>query len=423
MVWRRWAAATPRNRLPDVSAAANANEDQPTRVLIAGGGVAALEALLALRDLAPGRVSPLLLTPEPDFVYRPMAVGEPFDRGRVYRFDLAEIAAEQGAELRSGETLASVDADRASVRTGSGEEIGYDALLVACGARRVEWLSGALTFGSPSDALEMRRLLAGLEVGNLRDVAFVLPGGAGWPLPLYELALMTATWLAKEGNSEAQLTLVTSEDAPLEMFGPQASEAVAGILAEHGIHLLTDTYPAALDDWGLELVPSGRLAAERVVTLPALEGPRIGGLPHDEGGFLPVDHHCRVGGEPNVYAAGDATNFPIKQGGIAAQQADVIATEIARSCGVELDPAPFRPVLRGLLLTGETPEFLRAELAGGHGDAFLASTRPLWWPPGKVAGKYLAPYLATITEAAMPNFEVELDNSLRIDIQLSHDSG
>jgi sulfide:quinone oxidoreductase len=388
-----------------------------TRVLIAGGGVAALEALLALRSLAAERVSPLLLTPEHDFVYRPLAVAEPFDRGRVYRYDLAEIVADQSAELRIGR-LDSVEPDRGVVRTGEGGELSFDALLVACGARPLEWLPGALTFGSPSDALEMRRLLAGLEVGSLREVAFVLPGGAGWPLPLYELALMTATWLAKEGDTEAALTLVTPESAPLEMFGPQASEAVRTILSERGIQVLTNTYPTALDKSGLELVPKGRLAAERVVTLPRLTGPRITGLPHDEDGFLSIDENCRVGGEPNVFAAGDATAFPIKQGGIAAQQADTVATEIARAAGIDVEPSPFRPVLRGLLLTGEAPEYLRAELAGGKGDSFLASTQPLWWPPGKVAGRYLAPYLARITEAAMPHLEVEPDNSMRVEIQL-----
>jgi sulfide:quinone oxidoreductase len=397
---------------------ASASQGRPTRVLIAGGGVAALEALLALRDLAAERVSPLLLTPEPDFVYRPMAIAEPFDRGRVYRFNLAEIAADQGAELQIGE-LASVDADSGIVRTGSGEEIPYDALLVACGARPVEWLPGALTFGGRSDALEMRRLLADLEAGTLREVAFVLPGGAGWPLPLYELALMTATRLAHQGSADAVLTVVTPEGGPLEVFGPQASDAVGKLLSERGIHLLTNTYPAAFDERGLELVPNGRLAAERVVTLPRLTGPRISGLPQDDEGFLPIDEYCRVGGEANVYAAGDATTFPIKQGGIAAQQADAVATSIARAGGVELEPSPFRPVLRGLLLTGEAPEFLRAELTGGRGDSFSASAQPLWWPPGKVAGKYLAPYLATITVAAMPPFEIEFDNSLRIDIQLA----
>lgn len=405
-----------------MSSSASANQGQPTRVLIAGGGVAALEALLALRNLAEDRVSPLLLTPEPDFVYRPMAVAEPFDQGRVYRFDLTKIVADQGAELKIGE-LASVDPDRGSVQTGSGEEIAYDALLVACGARPVEWLPGALTFASPSSGLEMRRLLAGLEVGALRDVAFVLPGGAGWALPLYELALMTAAWLAKENNTDAVLTLVTTEATPLEMFGPQASDAVGTLLSERGIHVLTNTYPAALDESGLQLVPNGRLAAEKAVTLPRLTGPRVAGLAQDDDGFLFIDGQCRVTGEPDVYAAGDATAFPVKQGGIAAQQADAAATDIAIRAGAAIEPFPFRPVLRGMLLTGGAPEFMRAELAGGHGDDFIACAEPLWWPPGKIAGRFLAPYLAHITEDALPPFETEPDGSVRVEVQVAPEPG
>ena len=60
------------------------------RVLIAGGGVAGLEALLALRDLAGDRVELTLLSPETEFVYRPMAVAEPFGRGRADRHPLAD---------------------------------------------------------------------------------------------------------------------------------------------------------------------------------------------------------------------------------------------------------------------------------------------------------------------------------------------
>jgi hypothetical protein len=52
------------------------------RVLIAGGGVAGLEALLALRALAGDLVDLELLAPEPAFWYRPLAVAEPFDAGR-----------------------------------------------------------------------------------------------------------------------------------------------------------------------------------------------------------------------------------------------------------------------------------------------------------------------------------------------------
>jgi sulfide:quinone oxidoreductase len=120
----------------------------------------------------------------------------------------------------------------------------------------------------------------------------------------------------------------------------------------------------------------------------------VAGLPRDANGFLPTDPSGRVQGLDDVFAAGDATSFPIKQGGIAAQQADAAAEAIAAAAGAPIEPQPFRPVLRGLLLTGETPTFLRAELAGGTGDTSLATSELLWWPPGKIVGRYLAPFLA-----------------------------
>jgi hypothetical protein len=49
-------------------------------------------------------------------------------------------------------------------------------------------------------------------------------------------------------------------------------------------------------------------------------------------------------------------------------------------------------VLRGLLYTGGADRYLRHSLAGGDGEGDVAA-QPLWWPPAKVAGRYLAPYL------------------------------
>ena len=116
-----------------------------------------------------------------------------------------------------------------------------------------------------------------------------------------------------------------------------------------------------------------------------------------------------MAGARGVYAAGDATTFPIKQGGLATQQADAAAEAVAADLGLRTTAEPFRPVLRGLLLTGGAPLYLRAELAGTRRgvsrviDAMggEASTRALWWPPGKVAGRYLAPYLATARPVAL----------------------
>ena len=93
-----------------------------------------------------------------------------------------------------------------------------------------------------------------------------------------------------------------------------------------------------------------------------------------------------------MYAAGDLTNFPIKQGGLAAQQADAAAEAIAAASGVEITPTPFTPVLRGLLLTGLTPRYMRAEVGTNESEL---DTEPLWWPPGKIVGRHLAPFLAS----------------------------
>ena len=109
-----------------------------------------------------------------------------------------------------------------------------------------------------------------------------------------------------------------------------------------------------------------------MIALPRLRGRGIPGLPADAGGFLVIDEHARVTGAADVFAAGDATAEPIKQGGLAAQQADAAAEAIAAEAGAELDPRPYRPVLRGLLLTGDTPLYLRNDLTG---DGILA--RPL----------------------------------------------
>ena len=119
----------------------------------------------------------------------------------------------------------------------------------------------------------------------------------------------------------------------------------------------------------------------------------LAGVPQDEDFFVAVDETFHVAGLEDVYAAGDITAFPVKQGGLAAQQADVAAAKIAAAAGADVVPEPFEPVLRGLLLSS-SPLFLRTELGGGRGDASTADPDALWWPAAKIASRYLSPYLA-----------------------------
>jgi sulfide:quinone oxidoreductase len=362
---------------------------KPLRVVIAGGGVAALEALLALRRLAEGRVSVELLSAEPQFWYRPLAVAEPFGLGEVHGLDLGRVADECGATLVL-DSLSGVDDDAHVATTSSGGRLEYDALLIAVGARPVAAVPGAFTFRGPADTDAFQRLLAEVMAGE--RIAFTVPGSVAWPLPLYELALQTAVHFQQLGLV-ANTSIVTHEHEPLELFGSDAVAAVTKLIGERGVELVTDRYPIGFVGGQLSLAPEGQLEANRVVTLPRLEGPAIDGVPTDVQGFIPTDPSGYVRGLTDVFAAGDATTFPIKQGGLATQQADAAAEEIALLAGAELEPQPFRPILRGLILTGGAPFFARAELAGGA-SPFESGGEALWWPPGKIVGRYLAPFLA-----------------------------
>ncbi len=366
-----------------------------SRVVIAGGGVAALETLLGLSELAGDRVDMELLSPRDRYVDRPLAVAEPFGLAESQSFDLNAIANDRGARLRL-DGLQEVDPVARRIVTHQGAELEYDVLLVGVGARAGVALEDAITIKGPSYTGRFRTLLGQLDQHRIHQIAFAVPPGASWPLPLYELALMTAAHVRERGLRKVELRLVTPESAPLELFGAKASAAVARLLEERGVELLTGHYPVGVVEGVLRLVPDdgGRVPAERVVSLPRLLGPRIPGLPRDADGFILVDLHCAVQGEDAIYAAGDATTFPVKQGGIASQMADAAVEAIAASLGAPVRPQPFDPVLRGLLLTGDAPRYMRAEVGGGHGEDWSISEHALWWPPTKIAGRYLSPYLA-----------------------------
>ncbi|HEX5800927.1 MAG TPA: CBS domain-containing protein [Gaiellaceae bacterium] len=385
------------------------------RVVIAGGGVAALEAALALRGLVEERVTIELVGPEPHFFYRPLSVAEPFGLGDTQRFELGALAAGAGATFTLG-ALEGVDAAGHVAKTSVGE-IEYDVLLVAVGAVPTVAVPGALLFRGPADADKFRGVLEAVAAGAARRVAFVVPPGAVWSLPIYELALMSATHLGEHLVQGAELVLVTVEDEPLQVFGRAGSDAVRHLLAERGIDLVAGTRAVDVVEGELRLVPEGRLEADHVVALPRLRGARLDGVPQTLDGFVPVDAHCRVRGLGDVYAAGDITTFPIKQGGIATQMADAAAQMIASRLGADLRPEPFRPVLRGLLLTGREPRYLRHEEDGDEGDA--ATTEPLWWPPAKIVGRHLAPFLAGLAgvESAA---EAELEpGAISIEVELA----
>lgn len=383
-----------------------------THVVIAGGGVAALEGALALRSLAEERVTLELVAPEPDFVYRPLAVAEPFRMGEVRRFPLQVFAGATGAELRPDAVIA-VDPQQKRLTLASGATCDYGVLLAALGALHDDAVIGALTFRGPDDGAALAGMLERAVGGSLTRIVFAVPAAAAWPLPIYELALMTREFLSEHGTRGVDIAIATPEDRPLGLFGPDASDAVEDLLDTRDIELIRGVAARAWQD-GVLVTADEPVEADAVVALPALRGPSIPGLPHDSRGFVPTDEFGWVLGATDVYAVGDMTQFPVKQGGLATQQADAAASAIAADAGAPVQPTPFKPVLRGLLMTGMVPRYLRSEPGRGHSEI---DTEPLWWPPAKIVGRHLAPFLASrfhVPEAAPPTsgaleIEVELD--------------
>jgi sulfide:quinone oxidoreductase len=367
------------------------------KAVIVGGGIAGAEALLVLRDLLGDRIRIELVSASPEMVYRPLAIAEPFGLGEAHELRLDALAEEQGAEFRE-DMVAEVDPERRTIGAHSGATLSYDALLLAVGAHGADQLPGALNYdGGPLANAAYRELLDELEAGRLKRIAFAAPTGLRWGLPLYELALLTAHHARERGLDDVELLLATEEKQPLAMFGQRASEALATMLKAAGVEFHGSQAPAAIEPDGLALAGGGLLEADRVVALPRLKVAPIPGVPQGPSGFIGTDLDMRVEGLERVYAAGDATWFPIKQGGLAAQQADAAAHSIASCVDPSIPKGKFRPILRGALLTGAAPLYLRSGVAGSD-EASAAGAAPLWWPPAKVAAGHLAAHLAGAPE-------------------------
>jgi len=359
----------------------------PRRVVIVGGGVAGLETLIGLRETASERLELTMFSREPVFTYRPLDVGEPFGLGHPRQYPLADLVAAQSGTFRN-DIVSSVDTAGSRILTASGAQVAYDVLVVAVGARPVPSHEHGIVFSKWLDAGAFEEVVGDVVAGFLDHVAVIVPMDANWTLPAYELALMTAAW----GGGRTALTLITHESRPLEAFGAAASDAVREVLLRAGVDLIPAARAEVLSDTALRISPGGGvLNADRIVSLPSAVGQALPGVPHDAGGFIPVDRRGRVHGLDQIFAAGDGTNIRIKQGGLAAQQADAIVAELTGDH--RADRAGM--VLRGLLRTADGPLYLRAEL--GDADATSTASRaPLWWPPSKIASRRLSPFLAEL---------------------------
>lgn len=374
---------------------------RPARLVIIGGGVAALELVLAVHELVGRAVSVAMICPEPEFVYRPEAVVEPFG-GRARRYPLGPIAEAMEFEL-IGDRVVAVDDARSVVITSTGRSVLYDQLVVAAGAHAepaFDHVTTILTTGSD----QLRRTVRELEHGTIDDVVLAVGARSGWTLPAYEVALLLAKTAASSGRPN-RVTLATYERQPLEVFGGEASRTVAALLESREIEVICGVRTFQPGKRTLTIQPdSQQLSADRVLALPALFGPKIQGLPADEYQFVRVgpwfdveDHPVRR--HPGVWAIGDAASYPVKQGGVATQQADVVAVGVAAHLeGKPSVSQSFENVLRATLYTGGDPLYLSGTLVhGAVRESRVARSRPDW-ATQKIAARRLTAFLTELDE-------------------------
>lgn len=370
-----------------------ADEDQwgdRQKVLIAGAGIAGLEAALALRELAGERVEVALHDPRGEFVFRPFAIGEPYGTTRSFRYDLRRLSEHCGASL-GADGIASVDPARRLAVTRDGERLPYDHLIVATGARTLWAVPGAVTYWGIADEGQVGDLISDLRSGRLRRAAFTMPAGHSWSVPLYELALLAA------GSSKAQITVVTPEHEPLEIFGRRVSRVIGALLSERGIEVVAGARPVEFEAGRLRIVGGEDVEADAVLTLPRMEGRRISGIPHDDNGFVAVDEYGQVVGLERVYAAGDVSSHPFKQGAFATQQADTVAEAVAAAAGSRAQPRPFDAIMRAVLWSGQGPRYLCGRKGDGDDGSSGPSARHLeLLHNGRLTARYLTPLVDSL---------------------------
>jgi sulfide:quinone oxidoreductase len=370
--------------------------DARPEILIAGSGPGALEAALALSRNAKLNAAVTLISPQTTFHYRPNFVMEPFGVSHTARYSVGEIIRHPNVEQWQG-TIDRVDPASGRAYSPEGDEFTFDALVVATGTEPVvELPPPAITLGRRGWLDAVKDVVTEIDAGALRNIVFTIADGPTWKLPVYELALMTADRAERRSDQQVDVSLITPEDEPLAIFGETNSRAAAALCDEFGVRLRTGRTASAFDGGEIELNDGTRFAADRVLTMPRLRGVAPSGLPAGEDGFLPVDQHQLVNETTNVWAVGDVTDFRVKQGGLASEQADAAVRAIEAHLTGGGPAEPFVHEIEAVLLTPNRRVSMRARL----GDRTSESLPPeqLEGPAAKIHGRLLTDRLREVAE-------------------------
>jgi sulfide:quinone oxidoreductase len=329
---------------------------KPLRVTILGSGFAGLETAFLLRLRMRDRVDLTVVAPQEEFTFRPNAIYVPFGADpadlchRMGKpFDRRNITFVQGA-------AAGVDPAAHEVRLADGRTVAYDKLVIATGAdMRPEEIDGlaehAATIWTPQSMLGVRerfeRVRDAAKDGRRSRVLFLIPPNNKCAGPLYEVVLMFETWLRRQGVREhVDIAWSSFEQSYIQAFGPRLHEVVTEEFARRGIEGHLGESVAQVAPGEARYADGATRAFDHLIAFPPyVSAVRYDGLESDDRGFLQTELQTReVAGVPDIYAPGDAGDFPVKQAFLAFLQADTVAEHIAAGAGEHAFERPFDPV-------------------------------------------------------------------------------
>jgi NADH dehydrogenase FAD-containing subunit len=390
-------------------------------IVIAGGGFAGLESAFLLRRKLRDRARITLVSDRPDFLFKPNTIYIPFG-GKLdpLLIPLSRPTAKRDIELVEGRvTSVEPDARRIDV---NGRNISYDFLVLATGAgmapAEVPGLQEhAETIWTPEEMAALGRKLAEsigtARKGEPQTILFTVPPGNKCAGPLYEIVLMTDTYLRRQRvRDRFALVWATYERTYIQAFGPKLHDVVVPEFAARGIQGHTGWTLDRVEERAAQYTNGETLAFDLLVAFPPyVAAVRYDGLPRDERGFLTTELETRrVTGQERIYAPGDAGDFPVKQAFLAFLQADATAEAIAAEVAEREPTQPFDPVSMCVMEEFDKATFAQVplELTGDphqpvavRPDAngtYRVGVSPLW----RIGKKMLAFYLPFRFKAGHP---------------------
>ena len=383
---------------------------QPPQVLVLGGGFAALEAAFLLRMRLHDDVDIRLVSDRDHFLFRPNSIYVPFGADPASLLvDLRKPFSKRGIDFVQG-SVAEVDPDTRMVGLADGQRLRYDKLVIATGADtnagEIPGLSEhAATIWTSDSMLEVRRRFEqardAARRGEPSRVLFLVPPNNKCSGPLYEIVFMLETWLRRQdARDQVEITWSTYEHGFIQAFGPRLDDLVRSEFSERGIDGHTEEVVTEVRQGEIRYADgSGRSFDHLIAFPPYVAGVRYEGLPSDERGFLTTDLETRlVSGLDDVYAPGDAGDFPIKQAFLAFLQADAVADHIAADVGGREFRQPFDSVSMCIMEMFDKATFAQVpvELTGDPdrpvrvrpdaGDDYKVGTSPAWRIGKKMLG-------------------------------------